>query len=90
MTEYAGTKLARLRRFSQHIIDGHLVLEKDKSVSIVELTLLVKHASIVSKVKTQDIYQGITEIARKVERQLQKYEEKFRERKRIAAKTRRK
>ncbi|MEO0215807.1 MAG: ribosome-associated translation inhibitor RaiA [candidate division WOR-3 bacterium] len=89
LTAYAGKKLNKLRRFSHHIIDGHLVLEKDKSISIVEISLLVKHSTITSKVKTNDIYQGINEIVKKAERQLQKYEEKFRERKRVAAKTKR-
>jgi ribosome-associated translation inhibitor RaiA len=36
-----------------------------------------------------DIYLGITEAFKKIERQLIKYEEKFRERKRIAQKTKR-
>ncbi len=89
ITVFAGSKLARLKRFEHHIIDGHLILEKDKSISTVELTLLVKHSTIQSKVNTQDIYQGIIDVAKKAERQLQKYEDKFKERKRIAAKTKR-
>ncbi len=89
ITEFAGKKLAKLKRFRDHIIDGSLVLEKDKSISVVELTLHVKHSSITSKVNTQDIYQGIIDVAKKAERQLQKYEDKLKERKRIAAKTKR-
>ncbi len=89
LTAYAGKKLNKLRRFSHHIIDGHLVLEKDKSLSIVEISLSVKHSTITSKVKTNDLYQGINEIVKKAERQLQKYEERFKARRRIAAKTKR-
>lgn len=89
LTEFAGKKLAKLKRFEQHIINGNLILEKDKSISIVELTLQVKHSKVLCKVTTQDIYQGIIDVARKAERQLQKYEDKFKERKRIAAKTKR-
>ncbi len=55
ITEFAETKLLKLKRFENHIIDGHLILEKDKSVSIVELTLLVKNSKILCKVDTKDI-----------------------------------
>lgn len=89
LTEFAGKKLAKLKRFEHHIINGNLILEKDKSISIVELTLQVKHSTVLCKVNTQDIYQGIIDVTRKAERQLQKYEDKFKERKRIAAKTKR-
>lgn len=89
LTEFAGKKLAKLKRFEHHIINGNLILEKDKSISIVELTLQVKHSKVLCKVNTQDIYQGIIDVTKKAERQLQKYEDKFKERKRIAAKTKR-
>jgi|UniRef100_A0A7C4TIU6 putative sigma-54 modulation protein len=89
LTEFAGKKLAKLKRFEHHIIDGTLVLEKDKAISLVELNLQVKHSKIVCRVNTQDIYQGIIDVAKKAERQLQKYEDKFKERKRLAAKKKR-
>ena len=90
LQEYAVKKLSKLQRFEHYIIDAHLTLEKDKGTSIIELMLLVKHSSITSRVKNPDIYLGISDVAKKVERQLEKYEAKFRERKRIAQKTRRK
>jgi putative sigma-54 modulation protein len=90
LEEYAKKKVEKLERFSHHIIDGDLILEKDKARSIIELNLSVKHSVITSKVKNHDIYLGINEVFKKIERQLIKYEEKFRERKRIAQKTKRK
>ncbi len=90
LEDYAKRKMSKLRRFSHHIINGDLILEKDKSLSIIELNLSVKHSVITSRVKNPDIYLGINEAFKKIERQLVKYEEKFRERKRLAQKTRRK
>ncbi|OGC41458.1 ribosomal subunit interface protein [candidate division WOR-3 bacterium RBG_13_43_14] len=87
--EYANKKLQKLERFSHHIINGELVMEKDKALSMVELNLSVKHSLITSKVKTPDIYEGINDVFRKVERQLKKYEEKFRGRKRVMQKSKR-
>ncbi len=90
LSDFARKKLEKLERFSPYVIDGHLVLEKDKSTSIIELTMMVKHGSVNSQVKNPDIYLGISDVVKKVERQLEKYEARFRERKRIARKTRRK
>ena len=90
LEEYAKKKMSKLQRFSHHIINGDLILEKDKSLNVVELNLSVKHSLITSKVKNPDIYFGINETFKKIERQLIKYEEKFRERKRRAQKTKRK
>ncbi len=90
LQKYVEKKISKLERFSHFIIDGDLVLEKDKGINISELTLAIKHSSITSKVKNNDLYLGINEVFKKVERQLDKYEEKLKERKRIARKTRRK
>lgn len=90
LQQYAKKKMSKLKRFSREIIDANLVLEKDKTISIIELNLSVKHAAITSKVKNHDLYSGINEVFKKIERQLDKYDAKFRERKRMAQKTKRK
>lgn len=90
LREFVTKKLEKLKRFDHYVIDSNMIMEKDKATSIIELTLSVKHSSVTSRVKNPDIYMGINEVTRKVERQLEKYEAKFRERKRIAQKTRRK
>ena len=90
LQEYITKKIEKLKRFDHYVIDAHMIMEKDKGTSIIELTLSVKHSAVTSRVKNPDIYMGINEATRKVERQLVKYEAKFRERKRIAQKTRRK
>lgn len=87
---YAKKKIEKLERYSHHIINGDLILEKDKSFCMVELNLSVKHSIITSKVKNHDMYQGMNDAFKKLERQLKKYEDKFRERKRVAQKTKRK
>ena len=90
LQEYVTKKIEKLKRFDHYIIDSNMIIEKDKGTSIIELTLSVKHSSVTSRVKNPDNYMGINDVTRKVERQLEKYEAKFRERKRLAQKTRRK
>jgi ribosomal subunit interface protein len=89
LQEYANKKLQKLERFSHHIIKSELIMEKDKAVYMVELNLSVKNSLITSKVKIPDIYDGIHDVFRKAERQLKKYEDKFRERKRVMQKSKR-
>jgi ribosomal subunit interface protein len=90
LTDYVNKKFEKMKRFEHYIVDADIILEKDKGTSIIELTLAVKHSSVTSRVKNPDIYMGINEAFKKVERQLEKYEAKFRERKRQAQKTKRK
>lgn len=90
LQEYVNKKIEKLKRFDHYVIDSDMIIEKDKGTSIIELTLAVKHSSVTTRVKNPDIYMGINDAVRKVERQLEKYEAKFRERKRLAQKTRRK
>ncbi len=90
LEEYSRKKMKKLKRFSHHIISADLILERDRAINIVELNLSVKHSVVTSRVKNHDFYLGINEVFKKIERQLTKYEEKFRERKRLAQKTRRK
>ena len=90
LQEYVTKKIEKIKRFDHYVIDSNMIIEKDKGTSIIELTLSVKHSSVTSRVKNPDIYLGINDVIRKVERQLEKYEAKFRERKRLAQKTRRK
>ncbi len=90
LQKYVDKKISKLERFSHLIIDGSLVLEKDKGINITEMNLAIKHSSITSRVKNNDLYLGINELFKKIERQLDKYEEKLKERKRLARKTKRK
>jgi len=89
LREYAAKRLEKLKHFEQYIIDARMTMEKDKGTSIIELTLSVKHSPIASRVNNPDIYLGINDVVRKVERQLDKHEGKFRERKRLSQKTKR-
>ena len=76
----------RLDRFSHNIIELSLVFEKEKSLDFVELTATIKKGFLRADVRTSDMYQGISEVFNKVEKQLKKHEEKLRERKRLASK----
>ncbi|MEO0226262.1 MAG: ribosome-associated translation inhibitor RaiA [candidate division WOR-3 bacterium] len=79
----------RLSRYSHLIIDTHLILERDKPLNFVELTVSVKKGFLRADTRTNDIYQGIHEVFNKVEKQLKKHYEKLRERKRLSHKTKR-
>lgn len=86
LQSFAHERFDRLTRFSHHIINAHLILEKDKTLDAVELTIAIKKGFLRADQRTNDMYQGIGDVFSKVEKQLKKHEEKLRERKRLAYK----
>ncbi len=84
MQDTARELFSKFNRFSPLIIDAHLILEKEKPLDLVELTVAIKKGFLRADIRTNDIYQGIHEVFTKVEKQLKKHREKLRERKRIA------
>jgi ribosomal subunit interface protein len=80
---------ARLDRFSALIVDAHLILEKEKPLDLVELTVAIKKGFLRADIRTNDMYQGMHEVFAKVEKQLKKRREILRERKRTAQKGKR-
>ncbi len=88
LRDLAEERYAKLSRFSHHIIDMNLIMEKEKSLGFIELTVAIKKGFLRADIRTGDMYHGVNVVFNKVEKQLKKHEEKLRERKRLAHKTR--
>ncbi|MCK5832161.1 ribosome-associated translation inhibitor RaiA [bacterium] len=76
---YAETTVLGLNRYSEKILDTHLVLVVEKRRKKAELTLGVYGQQLVSHAETDDLYVSIDEVVDKMQRQLKKYNEKFKE-----------
>ncbi len=77
--DYAESAVSTLTRYFDKIIDSHLVLEIEKHRKRAELTLGVYGQQLISRAETDDLYISIDEAVDKMQRQLKKYNEKFKE-----------
>ncbi len=82
MRDHVQTRLERLERFSQHIVDAKVVLHVKASSEAnrknrVEMQLNVPHGIIRAEEASHDMYYAIDAATEVLERQLKKFKDKF-------------
>ena len=77
MRNYTEKRLNKIERHFDHILEVIVTLSVEKNRQIVEVTLQASRASIRAEEKTDDMYTSIDKVADKLERQIQKYKEKY-------------
>lgn len=77
MREYIEKKLNKIDRHFDHILEVIVTLSVEKNRQIVEATLQARRALIRAEEETDDMYASIDKVADKLERQIQKYKEKY-------------
>lgn len=73
---YVSTKLERVRRHFDHVIDAHVILSVDKSRQKAEVTLHLRGKDIHCECEEQDLYAAIDLLADKLDRQVLKYKDR--------------
>lgn len=74
---YIEKRLGRVERHFDHILEVIVTLSVEKNRQIVEVTLQASRALIRAEEETDDMYTSIDKVVDKLERQIQKYKEKF-------------
>jgi len=77
LRNYAEKKLSKIERHFDHILEVIVTLSVEKNRQIVEVTLQTNRALIRAEEETNDMYTSIDKVADKLERQIQKYKEKY-------------
>ena len=77
MRSYIEKKLSKIDRHFDHILEVIVTLSVEKNRQIVEATLQASRALIRAEEETDDMYASIDKVAVKLERQIQKYKEKY-------------
>lgn len=77
MRSYIEKKLSKIDRHFGHILEVIVTLSVEKNRQIVEATLQASRALIRAEEETDDMYASIDKVAVKLERQIQKYKEKY-------------
>ena len=77
MRNYIEKRLSKIERHFDHILEVIVTLSVEKNRQIVEATLQASRALIRAEEETDDMYASIDKVADKLERQIQKYKEKY-------------
>jgi putative sigma-54 modulation protein len=74
---YVESKLERVARHFDHVIDAHVILTVDKLRQKAEVTLHVRGKDLHCKCEDQDLYAAIDLLADKLDRQVLRYKDKL-------------
>ena len=77
MRNYIEKRLNKIERHFDHILEVIVTLSVEKNRQIVEATLQASRALIRAEEETDDMYASIDKVADKLERQIQRYKEKY-------------
>jgi putative sigma-54 modulation protein len=76
MLSYVRSKLDRISRHFDHVIDVHVILTVDKIRQKAEVTLHVRGKDLHCESEEADLYAAIDLLADKLDRQVQRYKDK--------------
>ena len=74
---YVETKLERVNRHFDHVIDAHVILTADKVRRKAEVTLHVRGRDLHCESEENDLYAAIDLLADKLDRQVLRYKDKL-------------
>ena len=74
---YVQSKIGRVTRHFDHVIDAHVILTADKLKQKAEVTLHVPGKELHCESEEADLYAAIDMLADKLDRQILKYKDKL-------------
>ena len=77
LRSYVESKIARVKRHFDHVIDAHVILTADKLRRKAEVTLHVPGQDLHCESEETDLYAAIDLLADKLDRQVLKYKDKL-------------
>jgi putative sigma-54 modulation protein len=77
MSDYIQTKLSRIERHFDHVVDVHVVLAVEKQRQKAEATIHVAGNTLHAHSENDDMYAAIDLLVDKLDRQIKKHKEKL-------------
>ena len=77
LRDYVKSKLERLQRHSDHLIDGHVILSVEKLAQKAEATFNLTGGNVHAESVAEDMYAAIDLLADKLDRQVLRHKEKL-------------
>lgn len=79
LREYVATKMQRVRRHFDHVIDANVLLSVDKLQQKAEVTLHVRGSHLHAEAVNDDMYAAIDELLDKLDRQVLRHKDRVKE-----------
>ena len=79
LRNYVVSKLARVERHFDHLIDASVILTVEKLRHKAECTLHTRGANLFAEAVEEDMYAAIDTLIDKLDRQTKKFKEKYRD-----------
>jgi len=79
LREYIKNKFIKIINNFDHVIDAKFTLSVEKLNNIVDVTIHLPHLDINAKSINLDMYQAIDSVINKIDRQVLKYKEKYKD-----------
>jgi putative sigma-54 modulation protein len=86
LRSYVASKLERVTRHFDHVIDAHVILTVEKLMQKAEVTLHVRGKDLHCASEQEDLYAAIDLLADKLDRQVLRYKDKMSTEKRTSEK----
>ncbi len=77
LRSYVRSKIGRVTRHFDHVIDAHVILTADKLKQKAEVTLHVRGKDLHCESEEEDLYAAIDLLADKLDRQVLRYKDKL-------------
>ncbi|HSA89334.1 MAG TPA: ribosome-associated translation inhibitor RaiA [Burkholderiales bacterium] len=77
LRDYVQSKIGRVTRHFDHVIDAHVILTANKVKQKAEVTLHVRGKDLHCESEEEDLYAAIDLLADKLDRQVLKYKDKL-------------
>ncbi|MFA7094861.1 MAG: ribosome hibernation promoting factor [Gammaproteobacteria bacterium] len=77
LRDYVTSKMERLERHFDHVLDVHVVLSVEKLRQKAEATLYIRGGSIHADAVDEDMYAAIDALIDKLDRQVKRHKEKL-------------
>ncbi len=84
LSSYAQEKIGKLERYFDGIQDAQVIFSEQKNVKNCEVTLKASGKIVRAEYKGSEFMEAVDFVAEKLERQVRKYKEKFRDKKKEA------
>lgn len=85
LSTYAIEKIGKLERYFDGIQDAQVIFSEQRNVRVCEVTLKASGKIIRAEFKGSEFMEAVDFVAEKLERQIRRYKEKFRDKKKEAA-----